>query len=154
MMWLDGNDSIVVRHALEIAKRWKEFGGGIVISAEARCWPDAELAEKYPPAKAPRFLNAGGFIGKAADLLKAMREVEKLADWDDQLAWTQWYLQDPKRLTIDHDRRIFSCVGDGPEALNADTCVLHWNGKAAGREAFWDGFVKGFNDARKAKTIQ
>lgn len=146
VMWLDGNDSLVLKPESEILSLWQIFGGPVIMAAESTCWPDAELEEKYPPAIAlqygmPRFLNAGGFIGPKGLVLTAMHAALRFAgdNEDDQRAWTAAYLAGAlPDVQLDYTRTLFACVGDGNSALIAKSATLHWNGKIPGRKEYWD----------------
>ncbi len=140
VMWVDGHDSLILKPEDEILARLDALGNPVLIAAEANCWPDAELAGKYPESPSPRFLNAGGFIGPIERVMTAMHTALSYADsGDDQRAWTKAYLDKAlPEVQIDHARRIFACASDGDAALKADTCCLHWNGKLPGRGEYWN----------------
>ena len=143
-MWVDSNDSLVVKPEDEILARLHAVGDSILISAEKNCWPDADLATKYPkleiPPHLPHFINAGGFIGPISTVLTAMHTAIAYAtSEDDQRAWTAAYLAKAiPDLQIDYHRRLFSCVADGEDALKANTCVLHFNGRVGGRNEYYE----------------
>lgn len=138
-MWVDGHDTLIVQPESEILARLHAAGDPMIIAGEANCWPDSSLSDKYPAAPSPRFLNAGGFIGPFGAVLTAMHTALSHAETgDDQRAWTTAYLAGAlPTVQIDHARRIFSCIGDGAEAMAADTCVKHFNGKIPGRDDYW-----------------
>lgn len=139
LMWLDGNDSLVLAPPDEILSRHKALGGGLILATESNCWPDADLARLYPtvPAGVPRFLNAGGFIGPKEIVLETMAKVlEGARDGDDQRAWTKWFTFQ-RGGVLDYGRRIFASVADGEGALQSGACTLHWNGRTPGREEYW-----------------
>lgn len=139
-MWIDGNDSLILRGKEEILYRWGMMAVGLLISTESNCWPDAHLESKYPAHDRPRFLNAGGFIGPTPLVITAMEIVAAVADdEDDQRAWTKAFLGGHLPFAgLDYRRRIFASVSDGSESLEADSCVKHWNGKTGGRQEFYD----------------
>ncbi len=139
LMWLDGNDSLVLVPPEQILAWHKLLGGGLILATEANCWPDADLAHLYPtvPAGVPRFLNAGGFIGPKDYVIETMTKVlEGARDGDDQRAWTKWFTFQ-RGGVLDYGRRIFASVADGPHALQSGACTLHFNGRTPGREEFW-----------------
>ncbi len=138
-MWVDGNDSLILQPEAEILARLHAAGDPVVIAGESNCWPDAHLAASYPHVPYPHYINAGGFIGPIGSVLRAMHvALQYAATGDDQRAWTAAYLDKAlPDVQIDHSRRIFSCMGDGPVAESVDTCVRHYNGHVGGREEYW-----------------
>lgn len=142
LMWVDGDDSLILKPEEEILARVQSFGGPVIISAESNCWPDADQADKYPKApghQGPQYINAGGYIGPRNQVMSAMHRVVEMAEGgDDQRAWTKAYLSKQlPQVVIDHSRRLFSSIADGEDALRADSCVKHWNGRTEGREEYW-----------------
>lgn len=140
VMWVDGDDSLILKPEHDIVARYMAFGGEhILMSAENSCWPDETLASKFPEVAQPRYLCAGGFIGPKNLVMAAMAQVIMDAKGDnDQLEWTRSYLAKTIHLQLDHTRRIFANISDGEAALKADSCVKHWNGKLPGRKEYWD----------------
>ena len=140
-MWIDGHDSLLLQDEETILRRYHAIGRPVVVSAERSCHPDPERAESYPvaPTGWPRFLNAGGWIGRTEDLISVLDRVRRADPVDhDQRAWTTALLAGIlPEVTLDYARRIFACVGDGPGIMSADTCVMHWNGGVAGRDRYW-----------------
>lgn len=152
VMWVDGNDSLVLKPEEEILARFKLLDVGVLLAAEANCWPDAEEAKRYrevPPGM-PRFLNAGGWIGRRQDVVTALNLVLREAvGGDDQRAWTKAFLAGClPDCGIDHGRWIFSSEGDGEATKNADPCVRHFNGRTPGRWEFWEQLAKGDGNAK------
>ncbi len=149
MMWVDGNDSLILRPEEDILARIKVFGDPIVIAAEKTCWPDPSFESEYPLdntySHLPRFINSGGYIGHRDLLLSTMHRVLQSATdiEDDQLAWTRAYTSKMlPDVQIDYTRFIFSSIGDGEEAVKADSCVKHWNGASPGRMAYWQSVLQ------------
>ncbi len=137
-MWLDGFDSLILKPEVEILSRLEAT---VLISAERNCFPDSERASEFPgTGSLPRFLCAGGYIGKREELVAAMEIVLSMATGgDDQRAWTAVYLAGAvPGLAIDHERKIFQSMGDGD--LTGDTCALHFNGRTPGRDEWWRAY--------------
>lgn len=75
---LDGSDVILSSDSGRgnLVERWQDLGSGVVFSAEASLFfhvgdalDDCAWMARYPPAPTMfRFLNAGSFMGTAADL--------------------------------------------------------------------------------------
>jgi hypothetical protein len=138
-MWIDGHDSLVLQPEHEIMRRYTARGASILFSAERDCWPDKDLANMYPEAPDPKYLNAGGFIGLREDLIAAMLNTLAFPNTeDDQRSWVLTYLMGKADIKLDHGRRVFASLGDGDASRDCDSCVKHWNGKVPGREEFWN----------------
>lgn len=143
-MWIDGHDSLVLEGEDEILRRFRALRFPVVVSAEQNCFPDPELAEQYPVARDPRYICAGGWIGRRTSLIDVLRRISLHDSTDhDQRAWTKAFLAGVlPEVQIDYGRKIYASVGDGDEALTSGACVMHWNGRVPGREEFWNAQVE------------
>ena len=96
-----------------IAEKFKESKAKVLFAAENFCWPDAELKTKYPPVEgdAQRFLNSGMFIGYAANIYKIITSQSIKDTQDDQLFYTNAYLNKNLReeigMKLDHKSNLF-----------------------------------------------
>ncbi|RXM92721.1 Procollagen-lysine,2-oxoglutarate 5-dioxygenase 3 [Acipenser ruthenus] len=94
-----------------IRKALCRFNHRVVFSAEGFCWPDQKLASKYPPVyNGKRYLNSGGFIGYATDLSRLVQSWSFRDDDDDQLFYTNIYLDQVQRswsFRDDDDDQLF-----------------------------------------------
>ena len=143
----DSYDVIMSANSKEIVKKFKKFNCPIVFAAEASCWPDTKLAEKYPPTESPnKYLNSGGFIGKAKDIKKILPSAAFEANSDDQLYYTNKYLsqaQDGEKLIkLDYKCDIFQCLNNAENEIeilygksrlknklfDTEPCQIHGNG--------------------------
>ncbi|KAG5190021.1 hypothetical protein JKP88DRAFT_352859 [Tribonema minus] len=95
------------------------------------------MAELYPPmprGAQGRFLNAGSFAGRAADLLYVFEEVaayDAMPTTCDQRAMTKYFLEHPGIVTLDYDQDMFVTLAmssspveflpDGRFRLSGDT---------------------------------
>ena len=104
VLFTDGYDTILLGGEKEIMERYRRIApeGGIVISAEKTCYPDPSLASTYPTSATPyRFLNSGGIIGTAADILGALETMEEMKAtmpedpflYSNQYLWTRMMLE-------------------------------------------------------------
>ena len=143
----DSYDVIMTANSAEIVKKYKEFNSPIVFAAEASCWPDTKLAEKYPTTDSPnKYLNSGGFIGKVKDIKKILPEAFQ-ANSDDQLYYTNKFLSEDgeKLITLDYKCEIFQCLNNAETEIeilygksrlknklfNSEPCHIHGNGPAS-----------------------
>lgn len=94
-MWTDGYDSLILKPEADILSR---LTAPVLISAERNCFPDSHRAEEFPDAGTlPRFLCAGGYIGRREELIAALEVVLSMATTgDDQRAWTSAYLAEAR----------------------------------------------------------
>ncbi|XP_076180900.1 procollagen lysyl hydroxylase isoform X1 [Ptiloglossa arizonensis] len=149
VIFTDSYDVIFLSNLDEIVNKFKSTNARILFSAEAFCWPDKSLASKYPPAtRGKRFLNSGGFIGYASDIYAILTYVSIKNKDDDQLFYTNAYLDEKLRkqhqIKLDHKSEIFQnlygAVADvelkfegGKASLvntvyNTQPLILHGNG--------------------------
>ncbi|MCY4503896.1 MAG: glycosyltransferase family 25 protein [Alphaproteobacteria bacterium] len=123
VLFVDGYDTIVTRHARDILGAWRESAEGApLFAAEVFCWPDAANASRYPeaPDGSPyRFLNSGAFIGRAGDLLRIVEEPIDDGD-DDQRYYTERFLSGAHGIALDHGCRVFQCLNGALDHVSAD----------------------------------
>lgn len=112
ILFSDGYDAIFLAGEGEIMEKFSRFNSDLVFSAEANCWPDESLASRYPGPGAGtyKFLNSGGFIGKAgviaAMLKKKVRDAKKYQG-SNQYIWTRRYLHNADAMVLDTQGEIF-----------------------------------------------
>jgi len=131
IMFTDGYDTMILRDAQSITGVYASFGKPVVFSAEPNSWPMGTIGlalHPGPPALPYPYLNSGGFIGRAGDvlglltkypdppsaefsLLRHLREHGYDADLrfghSDQYYWTLVRLIEPERIALDHTAALF-----------------------------------------------
>lgn len=112
ILFTDGYDVIFINDLEYIVQKFKNFEARILFSAEPYCWPDKNLASKYPEVKdGNRYLNSGLYMGYVPEILEIL-EKEDIGDTDDdQLFFTKVYLDEEFRtrinMKLDHNNEIF-----------------------------------------------
>ena len=120
ILFLDGYDTMVLKAAPHIIERYKALGHKILFGAEKTCWPDRSLASAYPASPTPwKYLNSGQFLGYAKDLLDLMEDGIDDAD-DDQLYYTQKFLEGKHGIGLDYTCDIFQCLASSYDDVVAD----------------------------------
>jgi procollagen-lysine,2-oxoglutarate 5-dioxygenase len=119
-------DVIFLASLKKIVDKFKEWQDTrVLFSAEEFCWPDKSLASSYPEVKrGMRYLNSGGFIGYASDIIGILNTKSIEDTDDDQLFYTKIYL-DPElrnkyKIQLDHKSEIF-------QNLNGAICKFSFN---------------------------
>ena len=149
IMFVDGYDVIINDSQEELVKRFKQFGADVVFSAEPLIWPDQSLENEFPLVHTRnRYLNSGGFIGRAGVLKDMLKNDIKKAD-DDQLFYQKLFLGRKYNIKLDVENYIFQCVSasghvlsvsDNNQVYNSETgcysCVLHGNGGPEDKKAY------------------
>jgi hypothetical protein len=79
----------------------------VVYTAEQSCYPDPGVAALYnePPVGNLKYVNSGGIVGRAADLLEAitiMSKYDAVPTTCDQRASTKYFLEHPGLITLDY----------------------------------------------------
>lgn len=143
VLFTDAYDTVVVRPGEEILAQFRELDYPLVFSAEKNCYPDPKRATEYPACDSPwRFLNSGGWIGRADHMLALLESVNaaELPDsHDDQAFFTDIYLRRPASILLDTECRIFQTLwrsaedvtyshGVRNQVTGTRPCVLHANG--------------------------
>lgn len=143
VIFTDSYDVIVSANINEIMKKYHTISNdAILFSSEVSCWPDKNLADLYPksPTKM-KYLNSGGFIGKACDILKIM-DTEIKNHEDDQYYYTMKFLNQTKtKIVLDYYCEIFQTLNNCTDDIdirfnnsrvsnkfNKLPCIIHGNG--------------------------
>jgi hypothetical protein len=112
ILFSDGYDAIFLAGEFEILEKFNRFNSDLVFSAEENCWPDESLASRYPvsDAGAYKFLNSGGFIGKAGVIAAMLRT--KVGDsknyrGSNQYVWTRRFLDNQDVISLDTQGELF-----------------------------------------------
>jgi len=137
IVFTDSYDVIWLTHPKEVFHKYNQLTNQnhdiIVFSSEPTCWPDASLASQYPT---PHYLNSGGFMGKARQILAILQEVPP--ESDDQLYYTHQFLKHD-HLLLDMESILFQTLnqasietlGNGRiqnKTYGTQPCILHGNG--------------------------
>jgi hypothetical protein len=122
VMFTDSYDVIIADGEDSIISKFRDFNAQIVFSAEGFCWPDRSLAPKYPKvALGKRFLCSGGFIGYGNVVHDIIWDHEIKDTDDDQLYYTEIYLDESKRsdfgMKLDHRSHIFQNLNGAQEEV-------------------------------------
>ena len=149
IMFVDGYDVVINDDAESLISRFKQFGADVVFGAEPPCWPDPSMTDQFPQVHTRnRFLNSGGFIGRASVIKEMLRGDIGKGD-DDQLYYQQIFLSKKFNIKLDVENYIFQCVSQTANALSVTTnnqiynretgcysCVLHGNGGDDDKKAY------------------
>ena len=146
MVFVDAYDVLALADEREILEKFRASGARIIFTAEKTCYPDPELAERFPPSPTPfRFLNSGGAIGHVSDIRAMIGAVGFQTTDDDQRAITRYFLDHPGTVVLDtqcafflplfavDDAELAVDPGEGRVLLHATgqrPCFLHGNGPA------------------------
>jgi hypothetical protein len=134
-VFTDAYDTLFIRGKQHIERAYARFPQRVVFSCESNSWPigviGLALREDPPVGRFP-YLNSGGFIGPAGDLLdlctrypeppsERFTVLERLRahgydttaqfHFSDQYHWTLVQLLEPDRIGVDHDAAIFEYYG-------------------------------------------
>jgi len=111
ILFSDSYDVINVSTEYEIIEKYYSISKNhILFSAEKYCWPDISLEKYYPNTKSKyKFLNSGGFIGNAYDILNILG-MDIKDDDDDQLYFTKIFLFNTVNIKLDYNCEIFQTL--------------------------------------------
>ncbi|XP_056366817.1 multifunctional procollagen lysine hydroxylase and glycosyltransferase LH3-like [Oenanthe melanoleuca] len=113
LLFVDSYDVLLAAGPRELLAKFRASGAGVLFAAEGFCWPQEGLAPLYPPCPpgGKPFLNSGGFVGFAPALWALVERWRFRDDDDDQLFYSQLYLDRELReelsLALDHHSQIF-----------------------------------------------
>ena len=146
VLFTDGYDTVMLADQEEIEKKFFSQKGSILFTAELGCWPSAALEQQYKPTSyANQYLNSGGLIGRAGDLLTVLERYpsapshyslyqtlywkltywftgkqhnpDKIFAWSNQYYWTCIYLHNADDIHLDYHCEIFLALFTPANAL-------------------------------------
>lgn len=112
ILFTDGYDVMFLDTLEEIRSKFKAKGARVLFGAEAFCWPKDELGDLHPEVKkGKRYLNSGLFMGYATDIYELLNRRQVKDNEDDQLYFTEAYLdvnfREKIQMQLDHTSEIF-----------------------------------------------
>jgi hypothetical protein len=138
ILFSDGNDVIFMASEEEMLDKYYKAGKEVVFSAEIGCWPDVSLAEQYPPVQERyKYLNSGGFIGKAGVIRKLLEDDSVGGNefrFSNQYIWAKRFFKYPDIIGLDYGCNIFYTFTPevGKELINNEDpidfylCIKGW----------------------------
>ena len=104
---VDGYDVVFTGGLDQIIERFRKHNCKALFAAERTCWPDPNLADKYPETFSPyKFLNSGTFVAEVAELKKIISEPIQDTD-DDQLYYSLKYISGEFDMKLDYECSLF-----------------------------------------------
>lgn len=160
VMFTDAYDVAMVRGAAYIEDRYARFPQRVVFAAEPNSWPMGVVGQALhegPPAGRYPYLNSGGFVGPAGDivelcgkypevpsdrfpLLDVLRahgyDTDERFAFSDQYYWTLVSHLEPEWIGLDHDAGIFQYYGPSiPDVVHREVMLreqeFHDRGRAS-----------------------
>lgn len=144
-LFCDAYDIVFAAGWEEIIEKFKSYNSPIVFGTERNCWPDLNLASKYPESPYPtRFLNAGFWIAETDAALKFAEVLEQKAQEKtkcDSGICVDLFLSGQHPIELDRDCRLFFCCNmdslnyvkkENGRVVNTQSgqcpCLFHGNG--------------------------
>jgi hypothetical protein len=145
ILFTDSYDVVLSASPKEILEKFRNTHSQILFSTEKTCWPDGTLESQYPETEGEyKFLNSGGFIGYANQVLEILKDDVKMED-DDQLYYTKKFFEYVKKdlefIKLDYNQIIFQTLNLSIDDLTQDEngrftnnisgnkpCIIHANG--------------------------
>lgn len=142
-LFVDAYDTFITSPQDELLEKFHSFKKDLVFSAEKVCWPDADLADRYPQSVTQmRYLNSGAYMGYVGAFRRAFKTIQPPYQQRDQRMWTQYYLSNLDAIALDYKSRLFLSLTrlNLEESLhkknqrpffpdtNQYPCIIHTNG--------------------------
>lgn len=144
ILFVDAHDVIFKGDIKTIIEKINTFPEhDCIFSTEKACWPNTELALKYKKSPYPwNYLNSGSYLFKIDKFLQIIEENKPFIGMDDQLYFTELYLDNKINCILDVECKIFQSVAfeDNNDfsiengviknnITNSFPIVIHGNGK-------------------------
>lgn len=124
IFFTDGYDVVFVAAEKEILEKYHRLSpnGKILMSADRICAPNSKMANHFSRTKyGYNFINSGGFLGKACDILDIINVLFKNVEndnslenkeyfWSDQYLWTKSFTANNLQIVLDHNCEIFQTL--------------------------------------------
>lgn len=133
--YLQPNDIVLFSDAYDVAycgnkesiiSRYLANNIPILFGSETCCNPKPSLASRYQNRDCEfPYLNSGLFIGRVWALQKCINEYKYNDDDDDQLYWTNQYLDNTHLIKLDYNNSLFL------NSVDIDMSKFSWDGKQA-----------------------
>ena len=136
LVYTDAWDSLFVASEQRFKEKFSKFDRPVVFGAEQNLgvrgndvfwtWQFMPTYLRYPKSPTPyRFLNAGGFMGRAQSLIDLFDPLPIEADTrSDQTIFSRYYARNPDLLDLDRHQEIFACNGGRAGLEASDYTVL------------------------------
>jgi hypothetical protein len=147
VLFVDAYDVLILADENTILDKFLDMDVPFVISVERNCWPNPNLASKYP--KGPTsfcYINAGSYIGYVYNIKQILNELPTVKNnKSDQLLFTLNYFTHPEHYTLDYycdlflplckveeEELIVDREKGGVQCRETGTwpCVVHGNGSS------------------------
>jgi len=139
ILFSDGYDTSVCGTPAEFIRKWRWFQADVVFGAESVNWPGQCTQQPQDVPGRFKFLNSGGYIGRAV-VLKEMFNSRDIADHeDDQLFCQELYSSGRWSIKLDNKKDIFCCLSDHVNARQEDAVKNVGPGSfsGSGREIYY-----------------
>lgn len=145
VLFTDSYDVVMSSGPKEILEKFRSTESQILFSTEKTCWPDPSLEDLYPEVDTEyKFLNSGGFIGYANQILRIINDEVSIEE-DDQLYYTNKFFEvrekDIDFIKLDYEQLVFQTLNLAIDDVSQDEngrfvntlsgnkpCVIHANG--------------------------
>ena len=114
--YTDSYDTIVTKTMEETLKHIKDFDC-ILMSAERGCYPHPDKEARYPKHDSPwHFVNGGGWFCNSELFCKMLELTPYGSCLNDQVWFTDLFLDNPDYVKLDYNCEIFQTVGFCPDS--------------------------------------
>lgn len=134
ILYTDGYDSVFLSDLDYVEKEYLKMDHPFVMGTEQNFNCDAPFFAKmsyylkYPKGSKPyRFLNAGGWIGRAGYVNDILKLVEKDGECDQDML-NRYLTTNRDRIKLDYENRIFSCMA-GRTGMEERDYIIEEDGK-------------------------
>ncbi|XP_066943980.1 procollagen-lysine,2-oxoglutarate 5-dioxygenase 1 isoform X2 [Macrobrachium rosenbergii] len=110
VLYTESTDAVLSAGPVRVVEEFERSKSNILVSADGFCWPDRTLEAKFPKVvRGKKFLNSGGFIGRAGILNKLFSDYPEEKSL--QMLFINTYIKEAARdkynLNVDHLSNLF-----------------------------------------------
>jgi hypothetical protein len=143
IIFIDAYDVIALSTPKEVKEKIKDRSK-MLVSVEKGCWPQSDLASKYPETISEwKYINSGTYYAPRALFMELIEKNPPLYSDDDQLWMTNMFLNNKDKFILDYSCEVFQCHSFVSEddyeykdkrVFNLKTkskpVLIHFNGKS------------------------
>lgn len=163
VLFCDGYDVFFADDLETISERFAGFGCDILFAAEDRCWPEEDLAAKFPDTGTKnRYLNSGLYLGNVAAIKKFFSRPLDDNDDDQHFAHNAFLFGGHGcNVKLDAEAYVFQCtdtavVIQSGRLINeiCSPCIYHGNGGEFAKKKLKELYEALYGDARIAHNFE
>lgn len=109
LIFVDAYDVLILSTPKEVIEKIQDRSK-MLVSVEKACYPDSDLASKYPETKYEwKYVNSGTYYAPREVFMELFEKDKPEYATDDQRWMTKRFLENRDKINLDYDCEVFQC---------------------------------------------